>query len=80
MPTFFHGKNLVAALGKGNLFKWANAASFLLILFFKNTKFKKKTVGISWIRTRTDGVKDKHADHLPLPRPQVRKILVASGK
>ena len=46
--------------------KWA---SFCLFLFFSNTNFTEKTVGVSWIRTRIVGVEGEHADHLTTTLP-----------
>ena len=45
-------------------FKWANPGLFCLFSLFSNTNFTEKTVDVSKIRTRIDGVEVEHADHL----------------
>ena len=37
---------------------------FCLLLFFSNTNFTEKTVGVSGTRTRIVGVEGEHAEHL----------------
>ena len=49
---------------------------FCLLLFFSNTNFTEKTVGISGIQTRIVRVEGKHADHLTPTTAHMARLFV----